>query len=100
MGISGGPGRDSGNQTIYGWFNIRVRTNNYLTHPPRQQIFRAMNGAHLASPVRGERLVMLIGPTWEPNLLPYWALNLGPIIGKQDVCPNGCQISVQQFGQL
>jgi len=34
MGISGGPGRDSGNQTIYGWFNIRVRTNNYLTHPP------------------------------------------------------------------
>ena len=22
---------------------------------------------------------MLIGPSWEPNLLPYWAPNLGPI---------------------
>ena len=30
---------------------------------------------------------MLIGPSWEPNLLPYWAPNLGPI-REQDVCPN------------
>src|SRR6218665_1877635 len=45
---------------------------------PRQQKFREMNGAHLASPIR-ESLVMLIGPSWEPNLLPYWAPNLGPI---------------------
>jgi len=28
----------------------------------------------------GESLVMLIGPSWEPNLLPYWAPNLGPIV--------------------
>ena len=27
----------------------------------------------------GESLVMLIGPSWEPNLLPFWAPNLGPI---------------------
>src|SRR6218665_2296281 len=27
----------------------------------------------------GESLVMLIGPSWEPNLLPYWAPNLGPV---------------------
>src|SRR6218665_2141332 len=27
----------------------------------------------------GQSLVMLIGPSWEPNLLPYWAPNLGPI---------------------
>src|SRR6218665_2278269 len=27
----------------------------------------------------GESLVMPIGPSWEPNLLPYWAPNLGPI---------------------
>src|SRR6218665_396590 len=46
----------------------------------------------------GESLVMLIGPSWEPNLLPYWAQNLGPIretrsqsaleLGPSH-CPNG-----------
>src|SRR6218665_1059486 len=36
----------------------------------------------------GESLVMLIGPSWEPNLLPYWHQIWGPF-GKQDVCPNG-----------
>src|SRR6218665_3248603 len=35
----------------------------------------------------GESLVMLIGPSWEPNLLPFWAPNLGPL-GKQDLCNN------------
>src|SRR6218665_2860161 len=29
---------------------------------------------------------MLIGPSWEPNLLPYWAPNLGP--SRPHVCPN------------
>src|SRR6218665_2347998 len=45
---------------------------------PRQQKFRAMNGAIWQAQL-GESLVMLIGPSWEPNLLPYWAPNLGPI---------------------
>jgi len=27
----------------------------------------------------GESLVMLIAASWEPNLLPYWAPNLGSI---------------------
>ena len=35
----------------------------------------------------GESLVMLIGPSWEANLLPYWAPIWGPL-GKQDLCPN------------
>src|SRR6218665_1675524 len=35
----------------------------------------------------GESLVMLIGSSWEPNLLPYWAPHWGPL-GKQDLCPN------------
>src|SRR6218665_365191 len=47
-----------------GW----VRVCAYIYTKPRQQKYRAMNGAHLASPIRGE-----------PNLLPYWAPNLGPI---------------------
>src|SRR6218665_3250284 len=36
----------------------------------------------------GESLVMLIGPSWEPNLLPYWAPNLGPIRQCSN-CPKG-----------
>src|SRR6218665_786579 len=51
----------------------------------------------------GESLVMLIGPSWEPNLLSYWAPNLGPIRETRslpELCPNGFQICVQQFGQL
>src|SRR6218665_4024681 len=97
---------------------VCVRVCAYIYTKPRQQKFRAMNGAHLASTIRGE-LVMLIGPSWEPNLLPYWAPNSGPIwqaqlgeswlcslapagnpiycpighqirgpLGKQDLCPN------------
>src|SRR6218665_1213364 len=61
-------------------------SNRPIQSNPRQQKFNEMNGAHLASPIR-ENLVMLIGPSWELNLLPYWAPNLGPI-RQQDVCPN------------
>src|SRR6218665_4140418 len=46
----------------------------------------------------GKSLVMLIGPSWEPNLLPYWAPNLGPL-GKQDVCPNLCSAIRATLGQ-
>src|SRR6218665_3846813 len=53
---------------------------------PRQQKFNEMNGAHLASPIMGE-LDYAHWPSWEPNLLPYWAPNLG-LLGKQHVCPN------------
>ena len=42
---------------------------------PRQQKFRAMNGAHLASPIRGE-----LGYAHRPQL------------GSQIHCPNGNQI--------
>src|SRR6218665_2050703 len=45
---------------------------------PRQQKFRAMNGPIWQAQL-GESLVMLIDPSWEPNLLPYWAPYLGPI---------------------
>ena len=66
---------------------------------PRQQKFREMNGAHLASPIR-ESLVMLIGPTaGNPIYCPIGHQIRGPL-GKQDLCPNGSQICVQQFGQL
>src|SRR6218665_1291390 len=63
--------------------SLKFENNNIKTglqKQPRQQKFRAMNGAHLASPIRGElAMVMLIGPSWEPNLLPFWAPNLGSI---------------------
>src|SRR6218665_32340 len=54
---------------------------------PRQQIFRAMNGAHLASPIRGE----LIYAHW-PKLgsqidCPIGNQIWGPL-GKEDLCPN------------
>src|SRR6218665_2772010 len=66
---------------------------------PRQHKFRAMNGALLASPVRGE-----LGYAHRPQLgsqiyCPVGNKILGPI-GKEDVCPNGWQICIQQFGQL
>src|SRR6218665_3907277 len=57
---------------------VCVRVCAYIYTKPRQQKFRAMNGAHLASPIRGE-LGYAHWPSWEPNLLPYWAPNLGPI---------------------
>src|SRR6218665_1988531 len=66
---------------------------------PRQQKFRAMNGAHLASPIRGE-----LGYAHWPQLgsqipCPFGNQIWGPL-GKEYVCPNGWQICVQQFGQL
>ena len=66
---------------------------------PRQQKFRAMNGAHLASPIRGE-----LGYAQRPHLgsqihCPIGNQIWGPL-GKEDVCPNGWQIFGQQFGQL
>src|SRR6218665_1982580 len=57
-------------------------------HLPRQQKFRAMNGAHLASPIRGE-----LGYAHWPQLhgnpiyCPIGHKIWGPL-GKQDVCPN------------
>src|SRR6218665_2323586 len=54
---------------------------------PRQQTFRAMNGAHLASPIRGE-----LGYAQWPQLgsqthCPIGNQIWGPL-GKEDVCPN------------
>src|SRR6218665_1425806 len=54
---------------------------------PRQQKFRAMNGAHLASPIRGE-----LGYAHWPQLGSQIHCSIGNQIwgplGKQDVCPN------------
>src|SRR6218665_1180546 len=47
----------------------------------------------------GESLVLLIDPSWVPNSLPFGHQILGPL-GKEDVCPNGYQICVQQFGNF
>src|SRR6218665_3649865 len=54
---------------------------------PKQQKFRAMNGAHLASPIRGE-----LGYAQWPQLgshihCPIGNQIWGPL-GKDDVCPN------------
>src|SRR6218665_3662890 len=54
---------------------------------PRQQKFRAMNVAHLASPIRGE-----LSYAHRPQLgsrihCPIGNLIWGPL-GKEDVCPN------------
>src|SRR6218665_3729261 len=57
---------------------LRVRACVCIYTKPRQQKFRAMNGPMWQAQL-GESLVMLIGPSWEPNLLLYWAPNLGPI---------------------
>src|SRR6218665_1973407 len=58
-----------------------------LVKLPRQQTFRAMNGAHLASPIGGE-----LGYAHWPQLgsqihCPIWNQIWGPF-GKDDVCPN------------
>jgi len=56
-----------------------------MTKKSRQQKFRAMNKAHLASPIRGE-----LGYGHRPQFgsqIAYWKPNLGPL-GKEDVCPN------------
>src|SRR6218665_3621522 len=34
----------------------------------------------------GDSLVMLIGPSWEPNLLPHWAPNFGAIRAAASLC--------------
>ena len=61
------------------WFKYKL---------PRQQKFRVMNGAHLASSIREElaRLCSL-APVGLPNSLLYREPNLGPI-KEQDVCRN------------
>ena len=43
---------------------------------PRQQKFRAMNGAHLASQ-SGESLDMLIGPSWAPKFIALLGTKFG-----------------------
>src|SRR6218665_1801019 len=63
---------------------VCVRVCAYIYTKPRQQKFRAMNMAHLASPIRkelGYAHWRMIGPSWAPKFesLPYWELNLGPI---------------------
>jgi len=45
-----------------------------------------------------ESLVFLIGPSLVPNSLPFGHQIWGPL--EKDVCPNGYQICVQQFGKL
>src|SRR6218665_150536 len=47
--------------------------------PPRQQKFRAMNGTHLASPIR----VMLIGPSWAPKFIALLGTKFGAHQGKK-----------------
>src|SRR6218665_3161331 len=55
----------------------------YIYTKPRQQKFRAMNGAHLANAIRGE-----LGYAHWPQLGTQFIALLGPKLGKQDVCPN------------
>src|SRR6218665_537265 len=66
---------------------------------PKQQKINEMNGAHLASPIRGElgyaHWPQLGSQIHSPTGNQIWGR-----LGKDDVCPNGCQIYVQQFGQL
>src|SRR6218665_2950138 len=62
------------------WYNLRCR--------PRQQKFNEMNGAHLASPIRGElgyaHWPQLHGnPIYCPIGNQIWSP-----LGKEDVCPN------------
>src|SRR6218665_3630218 len=55
---------------------------------PRQQKFRAMNGAHLASPIRGELAWLCsLAPAGNPIYCPIGHQIWGPL-GKQDLCPN------------
>src|SRR6218665_4005763 len=69
------------------------------TDPDSKKI-NEMNGAHLASPIRGELAWLCsLAPAGNPIYCPIGHQIWGPL-GKQDLCPNGCQISVQQFGQL
>src|SRR6218665_2810035 len=54
-----------------------VRLHIYIPSPDSKKLGQWMGPIWQAQ--LGESLVMLIGPSWEPNLLPYWASNLGPI---------------------
>src|SRR6218665_1464759 len=56
---------------VRGWAYI------YIPSPGSKNLGQRMGPIGKAQ--LGEILVMLIGPSWEPNLLPYWAPNLGPI---------------------
>src|SRR6218665_3349845 len=62
-----------------------VRVCAYIYTKPRQQNFRAMNGAHLASPIRGE--LGSLAPAGNPIYCPIGHQIRGPL-GKQDLCPN------------
>src|SRR6218665_2468468 len=66
---------------------VCVRACAYIYTKPRQQKFRAMNGAHLASPITGE-----LGYAQRPHLgsqihCPIGNQIWGPV-GKEDVCPS------------
>src|SRR6218665_3330491 len=54
---------------------------------PRQQKINAMNGAHLASPIRGELGYAHWPPAGNPIYLPIGHQIWGTL-GKQDGCPN------------
>src|SRR6218665_2033476 len=56
---------------------VCVRVCAYIPSPGSKTLGQLMGPIWQAQ--LGESLVMLIGPSWEPNLLPYWAPNLGPI---------------------
>src|SRR6218665_3714576 len=54
---------------------------------PRQQNFRAMNGAHLASPIRGE-LGYAHWPQLGSQIYCIFGNQIWGPLGKDDVCPN------------
>src|SRR6218665_349827 len=67
---------------------VRACVHIYIYTKPRQQKFRAMNGAHLASPIRGElNWLCSLAPAGNPIYCPIGHQIWGPL-GKQDVCPN------------
>jgi len=51
------------------WLVQQMTAGELLNLLPRQTKFRAMSGAHLASPIRGELLVMLTGISWAPKFI-------------------------------
>src|SRR6218665_1871209 len=72
-----GPHRNVGT-----WAPSYLATLLLLRSYPRQQKFNEMNGAHLASPIRGE-----LGYAHWPQLRTIGHQIWGPL-RKQDVCPN------------
>src|SRR6218665_4058525 len=53
----------------------------------RQEKFNEMNGAHLASPIRGRAWLCSLAPAGNSICCPIGHQIWGPL-GKQDVCPN------------